>query len=48
MHRQMSDKASRGRSGRAPRMVHEALYNSFLRTRHLRVFRFLTDRTVRA
>jgi hypothetical protein len=48
MRRQMSDRASRGRSGRAPRTVREALYNSFLRTRHLRVFRFLTDRTVRA
>jgi hypothetical protein len=48
MRRQMSDRASRGRSGRAPRMVREAPYNSFFRTRHLRVFRFLTYRTVRA
>ena len=48
MRRQMSDRASRGRSGRAPRTVREAPYNSFLRTRYLRVFRFLTDRTVRA
>jgi hypothetical protein len=41
MRRQMSDRASRGRSGRAPRTVREAPYNSFLRTRHLRVFGFL-------
>jgi hypothetical protein len=38
MRRQMSDRASRGRSGRAPQTVREAPYNSFLRTRHLRVF----------
>jgi hypothetical protein len=38
---------SRGRSGRAPRMVHEDAYNSFYRTRHLRVFLVFTDRTVR-
>ena len=48
MRRQMSDRPSRGRSGRAPRTVREAPYNSFFRTRYLRVFRFLTDRTVRA
>jgi hypothetical protein len=48
MRRQMSDWASRGRSGRAPRTVREAPYNSFFGTRYLRVFRFLTDRTVRA
>jgi hypothetical protein len=48
MCRQMSDKASRGRSGRAPRTVSDDAYNSFFRTRHLRVFRFLTYRTVRA
>jgi hypothetical protein len=41
MRCQMSDRASRGRSGRAPRTVREAPYNSFLRTRHLRVFGFL-------
>jgi hypothetical protein len=29
MHRQMSDKASRGRSGHAPRTVREDAYNSF-------------------
>jgi hypothetical protein len=39
---------SRGRSGRAPRIVREDAYNSFYRTRHLRVFRFCVDRTVRA
>jgi hypothetical protein len=38
MRRRMSDRATRGRSGRAPRTVREAPYNSFLRTRHLRVF----------
>jgi hypothetical protein len=38
MRCQMSDEASRGRSGRAPRTVRKAPYNSFLRTRHLRVF----------
>ena len=48
MRRQMSDWASRGRSGRAPRTVREAPYNSSFRTRYLRVFRFLTYRTVRA
>jgi hypothetical protein len=44
MRRQMSDRASRGRSGRAPRTVREAPYNSFLRTRYLRVFGFLPTR----
>jgi hypothetical protein len=39
---------SRGRSGRAPRTVCEDAYNSFYRTRHLRVFLVLHDRTVRA
>jgi hypothetical protein len=29
---------SRGRSSRAPRTVHEDAYNSFYRTRHVRVF----------
>jgi hypothetical protein len=29
---------SRGRSGRAPRTVHEDAYNSFYQTRYLRVF----------
>jgi hypothetical protein len=37
-----------GRSGRAPQTVHEDAYNSFYRTRHLRVFLVFTDRTVRA
>jgi hypothetical protein len=39
---------SRGRSGRVPRTVREDAYNSFYRTRHLRVFLVFTDRTVRA
>jgi hypothetical protein len=33
---------SRGRSGRAPRTVREDAYNSFYRTRHLRVFLVFT------
>jgi hypothetical protein len=48
MRRQMSDKGSRGRSGRAPRTVREDAKNTFYRTRHLRVFLVFTDRTVRA
>jgi hypothetical protein len=48
MRRQMSDKGSRGRSGRAPRTVREDTKNTFYRTRHLQVFRFFTDRMVRA
>jgi hypothetical protein len=39
---------SRGRSGCAPQIVREDAYNSFYRTRHLRVFRFCADRTVHA
>jgi hypothetical protein len=39
---------SHGRSSRAPRTVREDAYNSFYRTRHLRVFLVLHDRTVRA
>jgi hypothetical protein len=37
---------SHGQSGRAPRTVRKDAYNSFYRTRHLRVFWFFTDRTV--
>jgi hypothetical protein len=48
MRRQMSDKAVRGRSGRAPRTVREDAKITFYRTRHLRVFLVFTDRTVRA
>jgi hypothetical protein len=48
MHCHMSDKGSRGRSGRAPRTVREDAKNTFYRTRHLRVFLVFTDRTVRA
>jgi hypothetical protein len=40
MRRQMSDKGSRGRSGRAPRTIREDAKNTFYRTRHLRVFWF--------
>jgi hypothetical protein len=39
---------SRGWSGRAPQTVREDAYNSFYRTRHLRVFLVLHDRMVRA
>jgi hypothetical protein len=39
---------SHGRFGRAPQTVREDAYNSFYRTRHLRVFLVLHDRTVRA
>jgi hypothetical protein len=39
---------SHGRSGSAPRTVRGDAYNSFYRTRHLRVFLVFTDRTVRA
>jgi hypothetical protein len=38
MRRQMSDKGSRGRSGRAPRTIREDAIIHFYRTRHLRVF----------
>jgi hypothetical protein len=48
MRRHMSDKGSRGRSGRAPRTVREDAKNTFYRTRNLRVFLVFTDRTVRA
>jgi hypothetical protein len=48
MRRQMSDKGSGGRSGRAPRTVREDAKNTFYRTHHLRVFLVFTDRTVRA
>jgi hypothetical protein len=48
MCQQMSDKGSRGRSGRAPRTVREDAKNTFYRTRHLRVFLVFTDRTIRA
>jgi hypothetical protein len=39
---------SRGWSDRAPRTVRKDAYNSFYRTRHLRVFLVLHDRTVHA
>jgi hypothetical protein len=48
MRRQMSDKGSRSRSGRAPQTVREDAKNTFYRTRHLLVFLIFTDRTVRA
>ena len=48
MRHQMSDKGSRGQSGRAPRTVREDVKNTFYRTRNLRVFLVFTDRTVRA
>jgi hypothetical protein len=48
MCRQMSDKGSRGRFGRAPRTVREDAKNTFYRTRHLQVFLVFTDRTVHA
>jgi hypothetical protein len=48
MRRQMSDKGSRGRSGRAPRTVREDAKTTFYRTRYLRAFLVFTDRTVRA
>jgi hypothetical protein len=48
MRRQMSDRASRGRSGRAPRTVCEAPIIHFSEPVTFGFFRFLTDRTVRA
>jgi hypothetical protein len=44
----MSDKGSRGRSGRAPRMVHKDAKIHFTEPVTFGFFRFFTDRTVRA
>ena len=48
MCRQMSDKDSHGRSGRAPRMVREDAKNAFYQTCHLRFFWVFNEWTVRA
>jgi hypothetical protein len=48
MRRQMSDKGSHGRSGRAPRTVREDTIIHFTEPVTFGVFRFFTDRTVRA
>jgi hypothetical protein len=48
MRRQMSDKTSRGRSGRAPLTVREAAIIHFSEPVTFGFFRFLTYRTVRA
>jgi hypothetical protein len=48
MHRQMSDKGSRGRSGHAPRTVREDAIIHFAEPVTFGFFRFFTDRTVRA
>jgi hypothetical protein len=47
MHHQMSDKGSRGRSGRAPRTVCEDAIIHFNEPVTFGFFRFFTDRTVR-
>jgi hypothetical protein len=48
MHRQMSDKGSRGRSGRAPWTVREDAIIHFTEPVTFGFFRFCADRTVRA
>jgi hypothetical protein len=48
MRCQMSDKGSRGRSGRAPWTVREDAKNTFYQIRHLRVFLVFIDPMVRA
>jgi hypothetical protein len=48
MHRQMSDKGSHGRSGRAPQTVREDAIIHFSEPVTFGFFQFFTDRTVRA